>query len=65
VCLSCGETRCLYFENAECSYLHSYGTKHPLVYRMHNATVFCFLCQQDLSAALSSRDEMENSNTKI
>lgn len=49
----------------ECSYQHSYGTKHSLVYRMQNATVHCFTCQQSLTEVLGQKEEMENSNTKL
>ena len=49
----------------ECSYQHSYGTKHPLVYRTQNRTIYCFTCQQSLTDALVRKEEMETSNSKI
>lgn len=49
----------------ECSFQHSYGTKHPLVYRMQNSTIHCFTCQQSLTDTLGQREFMENSNAKM
>lgn len=52
-CISCGETRCLNFQQTECSYQHSYGSKHPLVYRSAEKCIFCFSCNQNVTTALS------------
>lgn len=47
LCLSCGEVRCDSEQN-QCSLQHSYGTKHPLVYRKDEQDVYCFSCKQTL-----------------
>lgn len=65
ICLSCGQTRCVNFESIDCSYQHSYGTKHPLVFREKEKIVYCFGCQQNLTELIGGNDEKENSNGKL
>lgn len=48
ICLTCGETRCQEFENLPCSYQHHYGTKHPMIYRIDQQEIYCFVCKAAL-----------------
>ena len=34
ICLSCGVVRCD-DESNQCTYQHHYGTKHPVIYKIH------------------------------
>lgn len=65
ICLSCGSTRCVNFDNTDCSLQHSYGTKHPLVFREKEKIVYCFTCQQNLTQSIRGNEEKENSNGKL